>query len=63
MERRYKETESNAVREELAKFISNCACSSCHGTRLREEARNVFVAEHTLPQISEMSIGHASDFF
>ena len=33
MERRYKETESNAVREELAKFISNCACSSCHGTR------------------------------
>ncbi|WP_241602688.1 excinuclease ABC subunit UvrA [Rosenbergiella nectarea] len=63
MERRYKETESNAVREELAKFISNCACSSCHGTRLKEEARNVFVAENTLPEISEMSIGHASDFF
>lgn len=63
MERRYKETESSAVREELAKFISNCACNSCKGTRLREEARNVFVAETTLPAISDMSIGHASEFF
>ncbi|GAA0478995.1 excinuclease ABC subunit UvrA [Tatumella punctata] len=63
MERRYKETESNAVREELAKYISNRSCTSCHGTRLRKEARNVFVAETTLPQISEMSIGHATEFF
>lgn len=63
MERRYKETESTAVREELAKFISNRSCASCGGTRLREEARNVFVEQTTLPQISDMSIGHAMTFF
>ena len=63
MERRYKETESNAVREELAKFISNRACASCEGTRLRREARHVFVEDTNLPTISDMSIGHAMDFF
>ncbi|SFN19559.1 Excinuclease ABC subunit A [Izhakiella capsodis] len=63
MERRYKETESNAVREELAKFISNRSCTSCHGTRLRREARHVFVENTTLPTISDMSIGHAMTFF
>ncbi len=63
MERRYKETESSAVREELSKYISNRSCASCKGTRLREEARNVFVEETTLPQISDFSIGHAMDFF
>ncbi|MFP1899145.1 excinuclease ABC subunit UvrA [Lonsdalea quercina] len=63
MERRYKETESTAVREELAKFISNRSCASCHGTRLREEARHVYVAETTLPHISDMSIGQALSFF
>jgi len=63
MERRYKETESSAVREELSKYISNRPCTSCRGTRLREEARNVFVEETTLPEISDFSIGHAMDFF
>lgn len=63
MERRYKETESSAVREELSKYISNRSCVSCKGTRLREEARNVFVEETTLPEISDFSIGHAMDFF
>ena len=63
MERRYKETESSAVREELSKYLSNRSCASCKGTRLREEARNVFVEETTLPQISDFSIGHAMDFF
>lgn len=63
MERRYKETESSAVREELAKFISNRACATCEGTRLRREARHVFVENTTLPAISEMSIGHAMSFF
>lgn len=63
MERRYKETESTAVREELAKYISNRPCADCHGTRLRREARYVFVEQTTLPQISEMSIGHALTFF
>ncbi|ATO34639.1 UvrABC system protein A [Dickeya dianthicola] len=63
MERRYKETESTAVREELAKFISNRPCASCNGTRLREEARHVYVEQTTLPQIADMSIGHAMAFF
>ncbi|WP_033793197.1 excinuclease ABC subunit UvrA, partial [Pantoea septica] len=51
------------VREDLAKFISNRACASCEGTRLRREARHVFVENTTLPTISDMSIGHAMDFF
>lgn len=63
MERRYKETESMAVREELAKYISNRPCISCGGTRLKKEARFVFVDDTTLPQISDFSIGHALDFF
>lgn len=63
MDRRYKETESSAVREELAKYISNRACVSCGGTRLRKEARFVFIENTTLPEISEYSIGHALDFF
>ncbi|MCC8456849.1 excinuclease ABC subunit UvrA [Photorhabdus aegyptia] len=63
MERRYKETESTAVREELAKYISNRSCISCHGTRLRKEARYVFIENTTLPEISDFSIGHAMDFF
>ncbi|MBD2797337.1 excinuclease ABC subunit UvrA [Xenorhabdus sp. 18] len=63
MERRYKETESTAVREELAKYISNRSCVSCDGTRLRKEARFVFIENTTLPQISDFSIGHAMAFF
>lgn len=63
MERRYKETESNAVRDELAKYISNRACTSCKGTRLREESRHVYLEDTTLPEISALSIGNAAEFF
>lgn len=63
MERRYKETESNAVRDELAKYLSQQHCSSCGGSRLRQEARNVFIAETNLPAIAEMSIVDARTFF
>lgn len=63
MERRYKETESSAVREDLSKFISNRSCVTCKGTRLKEEARHVFVENTTLPEISELSIGDALQFF
>ncbi|GAA4901998.1 excinuclease ABC subunit UvrA [Ferrimonas pelagia] len=63
LQRRYKETESNSVREELAKYISTSSCRSCGGSRLREEARNVFVNEVPLPQLSEWSIGEAMDWF
>ncbi|WP_221366083.1 excinuclease ABC subunit UvrA [Aeromonas caviae] len=63
MERRYRETESNAVREELAKYIANKSCTSCGGSRLREEARHVFVDNRNLPTIAEQSIGDALAFF
>ncbi|MEZ8741476.1 excinuclease ABC subunit UvrA [Photobacterium swingsii] len=63
MERRYRETESNAVREELSKFVSKKPCASCDGSRLRQEARNVFITETTLPEICELSIQEALTFF
>ncbi|MFU2128553.1 excinuclease ABC subunit UvrA [Gallibacterium anatis] len=63
MARRYKETESMSVREDLAKYISTRPCQTCHGSRLKEEARHVFIGETTLPQISEMSIGEALHYF
>lgn len=63
LERRYRDTESNSVREELVKYISTKPCSSCHGTRLRLESRHVFINDTTLPQIVELSIADALDFF
>ncbi len=63
MERRYRETESNSVREELSKYIANKSCTSCGGSRLREEARHVFVDNRNLPAIAEQSIGDALAFF
>ncbi|WPC74427.1 excinuclease ABC subunit UvrA [Vibrio porteresiae] len=63
LERRYRETESSSVREELSKYISNKPCASCHGTRLREEARNVFINDTALPEIVELSISDALTFF
>ncbi len=63
LERRYRDTESNSVREELAKYISNKPCSSCDGTRLKIEARNVFINNTALPTIVELSIADALTFF
>ncbi|EGR2025923.1 excinuclease ABC subunit UvrA [Vibrio cholerae] len=63
LERRYRDTESNSVREELAKYISNKSCSSCDGTRLKIEARNVFINDTALPTIVELSIADALTFF
>ena len=63
MARRYKETESMSVREELAKNISNRPCVDCGGSRLRPEARNVYIGNVNLPQISEKSIGESLEFF
>ncbi|ENM5736808.1 excinuclease ABC subunit UvrA [Vibrio mimicus] len=63
LERRYRDTESNSVREELAKYISNKPCSSCDGTRLKIEARNVFINDTALPTIVELSIADALMFF
>ncbi|GAP67409.1 excinuclease ABC subunit A [Mizugakiibacter sediminis] len=63
LERRYRETESAAVREELAKYIAEQPCPDCGGQRLNRSARHVFVAEHTLPQLASLSIDRALGFF
>ena len=63
LERRYHETESNAVREELTKFLNSQACPDCGGTRLNRSARHVFVCERSLPEITNLSVGHAREFF
>ena len=63
MARRYKETESMSVREELAKNISNRPCVDCGGSRLRPEARNVYIGKTNLPMIAEKSIGETLEFF
>ncbi len=63
LERRYRETESAAVREELAKYISERPCVDCGGARLNRSARNVFVGETALPQIAVLPIDEALTFF
>ncbi len=63
MERRYRETESNMVREELAKYLSSQSCPECEGTRLRRDARFVLIKGTNLPQITEMTVSGASDYF
>jgi len=63
MERRYRETESTAVREELARYISTHPCSDCGGNRLNEAARHVFVDDRNLPAITTLPVGSCLDFF
>ena len=63
LERRYRETESAAVREELARYISQQPCPECGGQRLNRAARNVFVAERNLPSITSLPIDQSLAFF
>ena len=63
LERRYRGSDSSAVREELSKYISNQRCPSCNGTRLRTEARHVRVGTHTLHEISGLPLGEARNYF
>ena len=63
MERRYHDTDSNSVREELAKNLSTHACETCNGSRLRTEARNVFVANKAIHEITQLPVGKALYFF
>ncbi len=63
LNRRYRETESGAVREELSRFLNSQSCPECNGTRLNRAARHVFVADHALPEITNKSVGHAREFF
>ena len=62
-ERRYRDTDSNGVREELMKYMSVNACSSCDGLRLNESARNVFITDLNLPSITDKAIGECFEFF
>ena len=61
--RRYKETESQTIREELAKYISNRPCPCCQGSRLCTTARHVFINDTNLPTISDLSTQQAKEFF
>ena len=63
MERRYRETESEAVREDLANYLSTSTCPSCDGSRLREAARNVFIDNTTLPELVRLAVGKSFDYF
>lgn len=63
LERRYRDTESQMAREELAKLLSSQNCPECKGTRLREEARNVFIDNRTLAEICAQPIGDTYDYF
>lgn len=63
MERRYKETDSDYMRTELAKFLSKQSCPDCDGTRLNLGARNVFVDDITLPEVVEKDIDSCIKFF
>jgi excinuclease ABC subunit A len=63
LERRYRETESNSVREELAKYLATQPCPDCRGTRLRREARHVWVGEKTLPAVTSLPVGDACAYF
>jgi excinuclease ABC subunit A len=63
LERRYKETDSLPVREELAKYLGSQPCPDCHGTRLNRTARNVFVGSHSLPEIAHLTVGDAKALF
>jgi len=63
MERRFAETESKAVRDELEKYRVTTPCKSCHGTRLNKAARNVFVDDRTLPSLTALPVGELHEIF
>jgi len=63
LERRYRDTESQSVRDDLAKYIATQSCPSCKGTRLCRDARHVFVEERTLPEVTAMPVGEAASYF
>ncbi len=63
MQRRFRETESSSVREELTKFLSTMNCPECDGARLRSEARHVFIKGQNLPAITDLPVGDAYTYF
>ncbi|ATJ84396.1 excinuclease ABC subunit UvrA [Halomonas beimenensis] len=63
MQRRYRETESSSVREELARYIATQACPTCQGSRLRKESRHVYIDDRPLPEVVHLPIGEALAYF
>ncbi|MSQ60542.1 MAG: excinuclease ABC subunit UvrA [Betaproteobacteria bacterium] len=63
LERRYRETDSATVREELAKYLASTSCPECSGARLRREARSVFIGEHNIHQTGQMPLRALGGFF
>ncbi len=63
LQRRFKETGSNSVREELAKLMSVSDCTACNGARLNESARHVFINEQSLPDVCKLSIAASAQYF
>ncbi len=63
MERRYRETDSNNVREDLAQYLNHTACTECNGSRLKREARHVFIEDKALPDIVKLPIQRSCDYF
>jgi excinuclease ABC subunit A len=63
LERRYRETDSRVLRDELARYIATQPCPDCNGQRLNESARHVFIEGHNLPTLSSWSVQHALNFF
>ncbi|RBP20569.1 excinuclease ABC subunit A [Marinobacter pelagius] len=63
LERRYRETDSQSMREELARNLSTQPCTDCGGSRLRRSARHVFIEERNLPEVTHLPVGEAHDYF
>jgi len=63
MERRYRETESQMVREDLTKYLSTQSCPECKGARLRKAARYVFIDEKTLPEVGKVPVGELANYY
>ena len=63
MERRYRETESQTVREDLTKYMNTQHCPECNGARLRKSARHVFIDEKTLPEIGSIPVGELTEYY
>ncbi|SDX33527.1 excinuclease ABC subunit UvrA [Marinobacter mobilis] len=63
LERRYRETDSQSMREELARHLSQQPCKECNGSRLRRSARHVFIEKNNLPSITHLPVGEAHDYF
>jgi excinuclease ABC subunit A len=63
LERRFRETDSQAVRDELRKYQGTRPCIDCHGARLNEAARSVLIEERALPEVTRMTVGHAREYF